>query len=238
MRAFVEQNPIAPGRHTATARAALERRTIHLHDVRADPDETDGAKQIETIRTVLVAPMLRAGELLGAIQVYRHEVRPFTDGQVALLETFADQAVIAIENARLLGELQAKNADLTEALEQQTATSEILRVISSSPTNVQPVFDAVAESAARLCDAFDVTIFRREDAVLRLVAHHGAMPAGPIGEFSVSVNHTTVGGRSVLHAQTLHLTDVQAEVDQFPEAVTHARRFGHRAMLSVPLLRD
>src|SRR5215813_11464768 len=90
MRAFVEQNPIAPGRHTATARAALERRTVHIHDIQADPEYTYGAKEIEPIRTVLVVPMLRAGELLGAIFVYRHEVRPFTDGQIALMETFAE----------------------------------------------------------------------------------------------------------------------------------------------------
>src|SRR4029450_1394522 len=108
----------------------------------SDPEYTCGAGQVDPFRTVLTVPMLRADELLGVILIYRHELRPFTDSQIALLETFADQAAIAIENARLLPELQTKNADLTEALEQQTATSEILRVISSSPTEVQPVFDA------------------------------------------------------------------------------------------------
>src|SRR6266851_341761 len=126
LRAFLEQNPIAPGRYSGAARAALERRTIHIHDAQADPEYAYGASQVDPFRTVLAIPMLRADELLGVILIYRHEMLPFTDSQVALMETFADQAAIAIENARLLSELQAKNTDLSEALEQQTATSDIL----------------------------------------------------------------------------------------------------------------
>src|SRR5262249_34837275 len=114
----------------------------------------------------------RADDLLGVIVIYRLEPLPFTDSQIALVETFADQAAIAIENARLLSELQAKNADLTEALEQQTATAEILRVISSSPTDAQPVFDTIAESAVRLCEGFISGVYRFDGNLIHFVAHH------------------------------------------------------------------
>jgi two-component system NtrC family sensor kinase len=180
LRAFVEANPIRPGRHTVTARTALERRTVHIHDVRTDPEYTYGAKEVDPIRTVLGIPMLRGDDLLGVIIIFRHEVRPFTDRQIALLQTFADQAVIAIENVRLFTELQEKNraltaahAQVTEALEQQMATSEILRVISQSPTNVQPVFDTIAERAVKLCDGEIGVVSIINGEYLQLVAMHG-----------------------------------------------------------------
>jgi hypothetical protein len=132
--------------------------------------------------------MLRRDEAIGTISVTRREPGGFTDDEIALLKTFADQAVIAIENVRLFTELQEKNwaltqahAQVTEALEQQTATREILRVISSSPTNVQPVFDTLAESAARLCDAVDAVIARVDGDRLWFVAHHGPIPSGLVG---------------------------------------------------------
>ncbi len=176
LREYFEQNPFAVDRRSNTGRAALERRTVHNIDVRADPEYTYGGHQVDPYRTVLAIPMLKADDLLGVILIYRHEVLPFTDSQIALMETFAvgviliyrhevlpftdsqialmetfaDQAVIAIENARLFDEVQARTRDLSEALEQQTATSEVLRVISSSPGELEPVFQAMLANATRI----------------------------------------------------------------------------------------
>ena len=132
LETFVERNPIAPGRSSAAARAALERRTIHIHDVQTDPEYTYGADQLEPVRTVLAIPMLRADELLGVIVIYRHEVRPFTDSQIALMETFADQAAIAIENARLLTELQARTARAHPVGQELQALGEVSQALSST----------------------------------------------------------------------------------------------------------
>src|SRR5438128_325233 len=178
LRAFQEANTIVAGRGSGAGRVALERRTVHIHDVRSDPEYTFGSREVSPFRTMISVPMLRAGELLGAINIVRYEVLPFTESQIALMETFADQAAIAIENARLLTELQTKNADLTEALEQQTATSEILRVISQSPTDVQPIFDAIVKSAVRLCDAVMSCVFRFDGNLIHFVAHHSFTPEG------------------------------------------------------------
>src|SRR5262245_43519711 len=142
---FVAEHPISPGRDTITARVALERRTIHVADVQADPEYDYVLRDEEPIRTELGIPMFRDDEIVGVITLFKVVVEPFADKQIELVETFADQAVIAIENLRLFTELQEKNkaltrahAQVTEALEQQTATSEILKVISRSPTNLAP----------------------------------------------------------------------------------------------------
>ena len=173
------RNPIRPGRHSAAARAALERRAIHVPDVLADPEYLYGAKNIERLRTVLAVPILKGDILLGVILIYRlKDVRPFTDKQIALVETFAAQAVIAIENARLLNELRQRTDELSAALEQYTATSDVLSVISSSPGELDPVFNAVLENALRVCDAKFGVLYRYDgDRRFHPAAWRGVPPA-------------------------------------------------------------
>jgi GAF domain-containing protein len=221
-------------RGTIGGRTVLDARTVHVADVQVEAEEFPEASEIARrlgFHTMLSVPLMREGVAIGAIQLPRTEVRLFTERQVALLKTFADQAVIAIENARLFNETK-------EALEQQTATSEVLRVISRSPTDIQPVLDTVAEGAGRLCEAQDASIFRRDDNRLVLVAHHGPIAFGPIGEFSLPLVRGTANGASVLDARTIHVVDLQTERDQFPEGSETARRFGHRTTLNVPLIRE
>jgi GAF domain-containing protein len=239
LREFAETNPIAPGRNSGTARAALERRIIHIPDALADPEYTFGVRQVDPIRTVLAIPMLRADELLGVIAIYRLEVRPFTDSHIALMETFADQAAIAIENARLLTELQAKNADLTEALEQQTATSEILRVISRSQTDVQPVFDTIVRSAVRLCDGLFSSLFQFDGELLHFVSQHNFTPEALDAQrrvFPARPNRGQGASRAILERAVVHIPDVDADPEYQHQAVAHA--IGFRSGLFVPMLRE
>ena len=201
-----------------------EHGTLHVPDVRAQNDfPTLGSAG--GWRTVLNAPLRQRGELVGLLNARRIEVRPFTPAQIKLIETFADQAVIAIENVRLFQELK-------ESLEQQTATSEILGVIASSPTDVQPVLDVVAENAARLCAATDAQILRVQNDVLRLVASYGEIPG--IDKFAISRGTPT--GRAVVDCQTIHVQDIAAEVErEFPEAKVPQQVTGTRTLVATPL---
>jgi GAF domain-containing protein len=243
-REFMRRLELRPGRGSAVGRVGLDARPVHIVDVLADPEYYQpDAQKLGGFRTVLGIPMLREGVLLGSLFLWRTEVRAFTDKQIDLVTTFADQAVIAIENVRLFTELQEKNSSLTaahaqvtEALEQQTATSEILRVISSSPTDLQPVLDAVVTSAARFCGAYDAQMWHRDGESLRLAAHHGPIPS-PVG-WRLPVVRDNVTGRSVLDRRAVHVADLEAEREEFPEGSTLARELGYRTILSVPLLRE
>jgi GAF domain-containing protein/anti-sigma regulatory factor (Ser/Thr protein kinase) len=239
LREFVEQNPIIPGRHTATARAALERRTIHIHDVRVDSEYTYGAKEIEAIRTVLVIPMLRAGELLGAIQVYRHEVRPFTDSQIALLQTFADQAVIAIENARLFKELEIRTQDLTRSVSELTALGEVGQAISST-LDLQAVLTTIVARATQFSGADAGVIYEYdEDRAVFLPRATEHLEAEIVDTMLATPVQRGEGA-------TGRLADLQqpVEVTDIVTAPAESRvrsalvRAGYRALLAVPLVRE
>src|SRR5262249_12171366 len=198
-----ETRPIRRG--SLSGRAILDQLPVHVHDMLAEREE-DYADVWHSlrglgIRTGLAVPLMREGTPIGAITIRRNEVRPFTDKQIKLLETFASQAAIAIENVRLFQELQARNRDLTEALEQQTATSKILEVIASSPTDLQPVMDAIAESAARLCDGASAFIQRVDGNVMRRVAAY-PYPAPLVGEETV-IDRTRISGRAIIDKQTI-----------------------------------
>src|SRR5205085_9047654 len=166
-RDFAERNPIRPGRHTVAARAALERRTVHIEDLHADSEYTYRVQDFAPHGSLLGVPMLRGGELLGVIVLIMGEVKPFSDKQIELVTTFAAQAVIAIENTRLLNELR-------DSLDWQTATADVLRVISSSQGELELVFQAMLENATRICEAKFATLYLREGDGLRAVALHSA----------------------------------------------------------------
>src|SRR5262249_23178351 len=145
-------HPLRPSRSNLTGRVALEGRAVHIADVLADPEyRATEYQHVFGYRTNLGVPLLRDGSTIGVFSLTRQEVKPFTEEQIELVTTFADQAVIAIENARLLSELRQRTDDLTESLEQQTATSEVLQVISCSPGDLQPVFATMLEKAVRIC---------------------------------------------------------------------------------------
>ena len=234
--------PRPPNRSFIIGRAFVDGRPVHVEDIEADPlydpDTLAVLKAAAPYRTYLGIPILRDGVPIGAIGCGRREVKPFTEAQIALVKTFADQAVIAIENARLFEEVQARTGELTELLEYQTATSEVLNVISRSPSDIQPVLDAVGENAARLCEANNAVIFRLEGDLLRQVVSYGGIPTSSHPIQGLPVDRDRVTGRAVFDRQTIHVHDLATADSDFPQGSKDARRDGHRTTLATPLLRE
>ncbi|MGI8894230.1 MAG: GAF domain-containing protein [Casimicrobiaceae bacterium] len=237
--AFRTAYPCPPSRGGSTQRAILTRSTVHIPDTRMDPEYVyQDVAQTADYRSVLSVPMLRDGRAIGAISVFRDAPEPFPDIQIELLKTFAEQAVIAIENVRLFTELGARNRALAEALEQQTATSQILRVISTSRTDVQPVFDAIVESAVRLCGADHSLAARFDGELLHPLAYHGFSAEAleiTARTFPMRPSPENLLGRATLTRAVVNLHDMLAD----PE---YSRDFalagGWRSGIGVPMFRD
>ena len=225
------------GPETALGRCAATRQVVQIADLSAEPEAAPILAKFAGARTFLVVPMLREGDLVGAIGIYRQQVRPFTDKQIELVTTFAAQAVIAIENARLLNELRQRTGDLSEALEQQTATSEVLKIISSSPGELEPVFQAILANATRICEAKFGILFRYDNGALCPTATLNAPPA--LADFLRQHSpYVPVPGlplyRLVQTKQVVHTLDQAAEQVQTPSA----RLAGARSHIAVPMLKE
>jgi len=237
--AFLKQNPMRVDRGSLTGRTALEASMVHIPDVLADREYTltEGI-QLGHFRTMLGIPLLRKGTTIGVIGLVRTSVKPFTDKQIELVTTFADQAVIAIENARLFDEVQARTKELTESLQQQTATADVLKVISRSAFDLRPVLDTLVASAARLCDADRALIFKGDNAVYRVAA--GYNTPREFEEYSkenpIVPGRGTITGRAVLEGKTVHIPDVLADPEY--TGTGYQTRGEYRSSLAVPLLRE
>src|SRR5262245_59463513 len=231
--------PTRPSRNLLHGRVVLDATVVHLPDIQADPEYQQSIAATYHARSGLGVPMLLDGRVLGVIAGARQAVRPFSDTQIELMKTFADQAVIAIENVRLFKELQEKNRALAESLEQQTATADILQVISRSPTVVEPVFEALVASASRLCLAPDVAMLLVEEDELRIAAGIGPLYTSIPAAFRIPLTRGSAATRAVLDRAIIHIHDFAAESEEeYPVGRELARRFGHRSMLAVPLLRE
>jgi signal transduction histidine kinase len=236
---FEDHPGLAPDRASLSGHAFVDRHPVNVADVdEAVKTEYPSSQDNQVMfphRAHLSVPLLRRGEPIGVVALHRFEDPPFGGAEVTLLETFADQAVIAIENARLFEELEQRNQDLSEALGQQTATAEILRVIASSPTDLPSVLNAVAQNAARLCDARDAIVYRVDGDRTVAVAGYGPVPKAPSG----TVTRGSVTGRAIVDRQTTHVHDLAAASEtEWPEGRAHQRQYGHRTIVATPLLRE
>src|SRR6266700_3860157 len=237
--------PVALGRGSAAARSMLSGTVEEIPDVHADPDyEYGDTAKIINYRSIVVAPMLKDGRPIGSIAMARSQTGRFPDSQIKLLKTFADQAVISIENVRSFGEIQARSRELSESLEQQTATAEVLGVISSSPGELEPVFQAMLANATRLCEASYGALWLCEGDAFRCVAIHGALPEPFAAAQRSGVFRPGPGialARVAKTRQTVQIADLrtgQAYLDREPLAVAAVELAGIRTLMAVPMLKE
>jgi GAF domain-containing protein len=240
---YLKENPLPVGRASLAGRAVLERRTMHIADISGDPElGTQSQVLAGRLRTLLTVPLLREGQPIGVISLSRSEVRPFTDKQVQLVSTFADQAAIAIENARLFEEVQSRTNELQELLEYQTATSAVLSVISSSPTELQPVFDTIVENMVELGGGMSGFVYRFDGKLIHLVAHDRNVTPKTLAVFNeiypLPPSRQSVIAQAILDRAVVHVRDFETDAGLAPASREMARATGHRSGLAVPMLRD
>ncbi|MGZ5261935.1 MAG: GAF domain-containing protein, partial [Burkholderiales bacterium] len=242
---FLSEHPISPDRTSCVGRAASERRAVHMPDCLADPEyKSHEYQRVGKHRSMLGVPLLRDGIPIAVIGLLRTVVKPFTPKQIELVTTFADQAMIAIENTRLFEAEQQRTRELSEALEQQTATSEVLKVISSSPGELEPVFSAMLENAVRICEAKFGILWLREGDAYRLGALHGAPPAFAEARWREPVvrpGPRTVLARIELTKQAVHIADLRTDpayLEREPLGVAAVEIGGIRTFLAVPMFKE
>ena len=243
---YMRENPIRLTQGSVLGRTMLERMVIYVPDVQADPNYTlTAAMKLGHYRSALGVPLMREGSPIGVLMLTRSQVRPFTPRQIELVETFADQAVIAIENARLFDEVQARTRDLSEALEQQTATSEVLKVISSSPGELEPVFDAMLANATRICEATFGHLWLLEGNAFRAVAVQGKQSVvdllvrNPVAD-QRDISGTPLG-RLAKTKEVVHIPDFRTDqsfIEKNARIVPLVELSGARTFVAVPMLKE
>jgi GAF domain-containing protein len=246
--AALQRGPLRLSPNVPVGRMATTKQVVHVADIRLDQSYLDGDPLIIAgaeqggYRTILAVPMLKENELVGGILIFRQEVRPFTDKQIELVQNFAAQAVIAIENTRLLNELRQRTDDLSESLEQQTATSEVLQVISSSPGELAPVFHTMLQNAIRMCEAAFGILYRHDGQHFIMAAHIGAGPRLlALMQGAVTPHPDTVLGRIAATEKIVAIADARKErgyLEGNPVMVAGVEQDGTRSLLGVPMLKD